>query len=77
MPLHQESKELTNRLAKSDIKDYRAIYSKVIEASLKMDTTKQTVTMLVTDRADFFSLCQPAFIQARGILVSKERGYHQ
>ena len=49
----QESKELTNRLAKSDIKDYRAIYSKVIEASLKNGHDKQTVTMLVTDCADF------------------------
>lgn len=49
----QESKQLTNRLAKSDIKDYRAIYSKVIEASLKNGHDKQTVTMLVTDRADF------------------------
>lgn len=50
---YQESKELTNRLAKSDIKDYRAIYSKVIEASLKNGHDKQAVTMLVTDRADF------------------------
>ena len=50
---YQESKELTNRLAKSDIKDYRAIYSKVIEASLKGGRDKQTVTMLVTDCADF------------------------
>ena len=50
---YQESKELTNRLAKSDIKDYRAIYSKVIEVSLKNGHDKQTVTMLVTDRADF------------------------
>lgn len=50
---YQESKELTNRLAKSDIKDYRAIYSKVIEASLKNGHDKQTVTMLVTYRADF------------------------
>lgn len=50
---YQESKELTNRLAKSDIKDYRAIYSQVIEASLKNGHDKQTVTMLVTDRADF------------------------
>jgi len=50
---YQESKELTNRLAKSDIKDYRAIYSKVIEASLKNGHDKQTVTMLVTDCADF------------------------
>ena len=49
----QESKELTNRLEKSDIKDYRPIYSKVIEASLKGGHDKQTVTMLVTDRADF------------------------
>lgn len=50
---YQESKELTNRLAKSDIKDYRAIYNKVIEASLKNGHDKQTITMLVTDRADF------------------------
>ena len=50
---YQESKELTKRLAKSDIKDYRAIYSKVIEASLKNGHDKQTITMLVTDRADF------------------------
>lgn len=49
----QESKELTNRLEKSDIKDYRAIYSKVIEVSLKNGHDKQTVMMLVTDRADF------------------------
>ena len=49
----QESKELTNRLAKSDIKDYRAIYSKVIEASLKGGRDKQTITMMVTDRTDF------------------------
>ena len=49
----QESKELTNRLEKTDIKDYRAIYSKVIEASLKNGRDKQTITMLVTDRADF------------------------
>ena len=49
----QESKELTNRLEKSDIKDYRAIYSKVIEASLKGGRDKQTITMMVTNRADF------------------------
>ena len=49
----QESKELTNRLGKSDIKDYRAIYSKVIEASLKGGRDKQTITMMVTDRTDF------------------------
>ena len=49
----QESKELTNRLAKSDIKNYRAIYSKVIEASLKGGRDKQTITMMVTDRTDF------------------------
>lgn len=49
----QESKELTNRLEKSDIKDYRAIYSKVIEASLKGGRDKQTITMMVTDRTDF------------------------
>lgn len=49
----QESKELTNRLEKSDIKDYRPIYSKVIEVSLKGGHDKQTITMLVTDRADF------------------------
>lgn len=50
---YQESKELTNRLAKSDIKDYRLIYSKVIEASLKGGRDKQTITMMVTNRADF------------------------
>lgn len=50
---YQESKELTNRLEKSDIKDYRAIYSKVIEASLKGGRDKQTITMMVTNRADF------------------------
>ena len=49
----QESKQLTNRLEKSDIKDYRSIYSKVIEASLKGGRDKQTITMMVTDRADF------------------------
>ena len=49
----QESKQLTNRLEKSDIKDYRAIYSKVIEAFLKGGSDKQTITMMVTDRADF------------------------
>ena len=49
----QESKELTNRLEKSDIKDYRAVYSKVIEASLKGGRDKQTITMMVTDRTDF------------------------
>ena len=49
----QESKELTNRLGKSDIKDYRPIYSKVIEASLKGGRDKQTIMMMVTDRADF------------------------
>ena len=49
----QESKELTNRLEKSDIKDYRAIYSKVIEDSLKGGRDKQTITMMVTDRTDF------------------------
>ena len=49
----QESKELTNRLEKSDIKDYRLIYSKVIEASLKGGRDKQTITMMVTNRADF------------------------
>ena len=49
----QESKQLTNRLEKSDIKDYRAIYSKVIEASLKGGRDKQTITMMVTDRTDF------------------------
>ena len=50
---YQESKELTNRLEKSDIKDYRPIYSKVIEASLKGGRNKQTITMMVTDRTDF------------------------
>lgn len=49
----QESKELTNRLEKSDIKDYRPIYSKVIEASLKGGRDKQTIMMMVTDRTDF------------------------
>ena len=49
----QESKQLTNRLEKSDIKDYRPIYSKVIEASLKGGRDKQTITMMVTNRADF------------------------
>ena len=49
----QESKELTNRLEKSDIKDYRPIYSKAIEASLKGGRDKQTITMMVTNRADF------------------------
>lgn len=49
----QESKQLTNRLEKSDIKDYRSIYSKVIEASLKGGRDKQTITMMVTDRTDF------------------------
>ena len=49
----QESKELSNRLEKSDIKDYRPIYSKVIEASLKGGRNKQTITMMVTDRTDF------------------------
>lgn len=49
----QESKELTNRLEKSDIKDYRPIYSNVIEASLKGGRDKQTITMMVTDRAGF------------------------
>ena len=49
----QESKELTNRLEKSDIKDYRPIYSNVIEASLKGGRDKQTITMMVTDRTDF------------------------
>ena len=49
----EESKELTNRLANSDIKDYRPIYSNVIEASLKGGRDKQTITMMVTDRADF------------------------
>ena len=49
----QESKELTNRLEKSDIKDYRPMYSKVIEASLKGGRDKQTITMMVTDRTDF------------------------
>ena len=49
----QESKELSNRLTNSDIKDYRAIYSKVIEASLKGGRDKQTITMMVTDRTDF------------------------
>ncbi len=49
----QESKQLTNRLEKSDIKDYRVIYSKVIEDSLKGGRDKQTITMMVTDRTDF------------------------
>ena len=49
----RESKELTNRLEKSDIKDYRPIYSKVVEASLKGGRDKQTITMMVTNRADF------------------------
>ena len=49
----QESKQLTNRLEKSDIKYYRAIYSKVIEDSLKGGRDKQTITMMVTDRTDF------------------------
>ena len=49
----EESKELTNRLKNLDIKDYRPIYSKVIEASLKSGRDKQTITMMVTNRTDF------------------------
>ena len=69
---YQESKELTNRLAKSDIKDYRAIYSKVIEASLKNGHDKQTVTMLVTDRADFFPFVSlSSFKQGESLSLKK------
>ena len=76
---YQESKELTNRLAKSDIKDYRAIYSQVIEASLKNGHDKQTVTMLVTDRADFSpfvslrSFKQGEFLSLKkGVIISSK-----
>ena len=48
----QESKELTNRLAKSDIKNYQSLYSQLLEASLKGGRDKQSITMMVTDRAD-------------------------
>ena len=75
----QESKELTNRLEKSDIKDYRPIYSKVIEASLKGGRDKQTVTMMVTDRTDFSpfvslrSLEQGEFLSLKkGVIISSK-----
>ena len=75
----QESKELTNRLEKSDIKDYRPIYSKVIEASLKGGRDKQTITMMVTDRTDFSpfvslrSLEQGEFLSLKkGVIISSK-----
>ena len=75
----QESKELTNRLGKSDIKDYRPIYSKVIEASLKGGRDKQTITMMVTDRTDFSpfvslrSLEQGEFLSLKkGVIISSK-----
>ncbi|MBF1715768.1 MAG: FtsX-like permease family protein [Streptococcus parasanguinis] len=75
----QESKELTNRLEKSDIKDYRPIYSKVIEASLKGGRDKQTITMMVTDRTDFapfVSLCSikqgESLSLKKGVIISSK-----
>lgn len=75
----QESKELTNRLEKSDIKDYRPIYSKVVEASLKGGRDKQTITMMVTDRTDFSpfvslrSLKQGEFLSLKkGVIISSK-----
>ncbi|WP_449159928.1 FtsX-like permease family protein [Streptococcus sp.] len=75
----QESKELTNRLEKSDIKDYRPIYSKVIEASLKGGRDKQTITMMVADRTDFSpfvrlrSLKQGASLSLKkGVVISSK-----
>ena len=69
----QESKELTNRLEKTDIKDYRAIYSKVIEASLKNGRDKQTITMLVTDRADFSPFVSLRYLK-QGESLSLKKG---
>ena len=71
----QESKELTNRLEKSDIKDYRLIYSKVIEASLKGGRDKQTITMMVTDRTDFSPFVSLRSLKQGRVLVSQERGH--
>ena len=69
----QESKQLTNRLEKSDIKDYRAIYSKVIEAFLKGGSDKQTITMMVTDRADFSPFVSLRSLK-QGELLSLKKG---
>ena len=68
----QESKQLTNRLEKSDIKDYRPIYSKVIEASLKGGRDKQTITMMVTDRTDFAPfVCLRSIKQGESLSLKK------
>ena len=68
----QESKQLTNRLGKSDIKDYRPIYSKVIEASLKGGRDKQTITMMVTDRTDFAPfVCLRSIKQGESLSLKK------
>ena len=69
----QESKELTNRLEKSDIKDYRLIYSKVIEASLKGGRDKQTITMMVTDRTDFSPFVRLRSLK-QGVSLSLKKG---
>lgn len=67
----QESKQLTNRLANSDIKDYRPIYSKVIEASLKGGRDKQTIMMMVTDRADFSPFISLRSLK-QGVIISSK-----
>lgn len=69
----EESKELTNRLKNLDIKDYRPIYSKVIEASLKGGRDKQTITMMVTDRADFSPFVSLRSLK-QGELLSLKKG---
>lgn len=69
----EESKELTNRLKNLDIKDYRPIYSKVVEASLKGGRDKQTITMMVTDRTDFSPFVSLRSLK-QGELLSLKKG---
>ncbi len=69
-----ESKELTKSSGKIRHQDYRAIYSKAVEVSLNgRQTGRYDVGYGSCEFSPFVSL--RSFKQ--GVLVSKERGYHQ
>lgn len=69
----QESKELTNRLAKSDIKNYQSIYSQLLEVSVKGGRDKQSITMMVTERTDLSPFVTLAYLQ-KGEPLSLKKG---
>ena len=69
----QESKELTNRLAKSDIKNYQSLYSQLLEGSVKGAREKQSITMMVTDRTDLLPFVTLASLH-KGEPLSLKKG---